>query len=455
MKLLVFDGNNILALSFYTSHCICNSKGQCTNAVFSFMKSYINITSKVCPDAVAVVFGSVPEKADVELVQQYSLLKELLRHIGIKVVDYENYKTIDILATLSKKCSDSNAECLICTCMRDALQLLSEDTTIILDRIAENKFYTQKSFRDEYGYDPLSIVDYNALNQIPRIRLSTVNTLIKNYGTIESIYENIDNAPITVRARENIKNNESMVRAIKLQSAISFDLPLDTEITHYIPTAMNNQKVSQLLVEYEMFMLLDMLHISATPAATTNACLAVIDTETNWNDDVMSIGIVIADAVSFTPIDKKYYIITPECETRGMYSNRMYYQNIKVDLQSSRENVISHLIEALQCYNVKSLFAYNAKFDHRHLPELHSFKWFDIMKVAAYKQYNSKIPKKAECYSTGRLKRDYGVEPIMRILSEEKMYSESHNALYDALDELVIMRLLNHKVDQYSHAQIM
>lgn len=455
MKFLVIDGNSILARSFYSTRSICNSKGQYTNAVFGFMKTYYNLTSKVCPDAIAVVFGSVSDNADIRLEQQYPLTKELLQYIGIKVVECENFKIIDVLATLSKLCTDSNVECLIFTGDRNKLQLLSEETTVILARNTENKFYTPKAFRDDYGYDSISIIDYNALYQIPRMREPTVNKLIKNYGTIESIYKNIDNAPITVRARENIKMNESMVRATKLHSAISFDVPVDAEIMHYTPTTMNKQKVSQLLVESEMFMLLDWLHISVTPAAIPHDCLAVIDTETTWNDDVMSIGIVIADAVSFTPIDKKYYIITPECEAGGMYSNRMHYQDIKVDLQSSRENVICHLIEALQSYNVKCLFAYNARFDHRHLPELHHFKWFDIMKLAAYKQYNSKIPKKSECYGTGRLKRNYGVEPIMRILSGDEWYSESHNALYDALDELVIMRLLNHRVDQYSHAQIM
>ena len=77
MKLLVIDGNSILARSFYSTHFIRNSKGQYTNAVFGFMKSYCNITNLVCPDAIAVVFGSLPDYVDNELVQQYSLLKEL------------------------------------------------------------------------------------------------------------------------------------------------------------------------------------------------------------------------------------------------------------------------------------------------------------------------------------------------------------------------------------------
>lgn len=181
---------------------------------------------------------------------------------------------------------------------------------------------------------------------------------------------------------------------------------------------------------------------------------AVIDTETTWNDEVMSIGIVIADSVSFVPVDKKYYILTPECNFGGMYSYVMLVKGIKVDLKSSRLAVLKNLIDTLQTYYVKSIFAYNASFDYKHLPELQKYMWFDIMKLAAYKQYNKKIPETAECWGTGRLKRNYGVEPIMRMLSGNCGYCEVHNAICDAVDELKIIKLLGHAIEKYNCAQI-
>lgn len=78
--------------------------------------------------------------------------------------------------------------------------------------------------------------------------------------------------------------------------------------------------------------------------------------------------------------------------------------------------------------------------------------WFDIMKLAAYKQYNKKIPETAECWGTGRLKRNYGVEPIMRMLSGKRTYREVHNAVCDAVDELKIMKLLGYSIDEYAYA---
>ena len=76
------------------------------------------------------------------------------------------------------------------------------------------------------------------------------------------------------------------------------------------------------------------------------------------------------------------------------------------------------------------------------------------MKKAAYKQYNTKIPKDADCWGTGRLKRNYGVEPITRLLSGNRGYCEVHNAICDAVDELRIMELLGYAIEEYSHAQI-
>lgn len=181
---------------------------------------------------------------------------------------------------------------------------------------------------------------------------------------------------------------------------------------------------------------------------------AVIDTETTWGDEVMSVGIVVADYNTFEPIEQKYYIISPEYKFGGMYSCVLNVKSVKADLKDTRQKVMDHLIKVLQKYRIDSIFAYNASFDYNHLPELQAYKWFDIMKKAAYKQFNPKIPKNADCWGTGRLKRNYGVEPITRLLSGNRSYCEVHNAIYDAVDELRIMELLGHAIEDYGHAQI-
>jgi hypothetical protein len=181
---------------------------------------------------------------------------------------------------------------------------------------------------------------------------------------------------------------------------------------------------------------------------------AVIDTETTWSDAVMSIGVVIADSETYGLVDKRYYVLTPFKNHGGMYTYALYVNGIKPDLECSREKAMTELRLFLDEHNVGTIFAYNANFDYRHLPELSHLAWHDIMKVAAYRQHNPKIPGCADCWGTGRLKHGYGVEDVYRMLSEDIVYYETHNALTDAIDELEIMRLLNHDFSKYALAKI-
>ena len=176
---------------------------------------------------------------------------------------------------------------------------------------------------------------------------------------------------------------------------------------------------------------------------------AVIDTETNWIDQVMSIGTVIVEKNSFQAVDARYHVLTPEFQVGGMYEDTLFADRKHPTVPCSRSDAISQLQCLFSDYGVNALFAYNAGFDRNHLPEFSSFCWYDIMRLAAYRQSNPGIPSNADCYATGRLKRGYGVESILRLLSGRCSYCETHNALYDALDELEIMKLLGHPLSAY------
>lgn len=179
------------------------------------------------------------------------------------------------------------------------------------------------------------------------------------------------------------------------------------------------------------------------------AYFAVIDTETNWVDAVMSIGTVIADCDAFRPVDAKYHVIAPEYEIGGMYESELFSDPSLKPTICSRKEALSEILMWLQSYGVTDIYAYNASFDRNHLPEFSAFSWHDIIRIAAYRQHNPKIPSTAECCSTGRMKRNYGVEPMLKLLSGNCTYHETHNALYDAMDELEIMRLLGYKPCEY------
>ena len=176
---------------------------------------------------------------------------------------------------------------------------------------------------------------------------------------------------------------------------------------------------------------------------------AVIDTETNWADQVMSIGTVIADTDTFAPMEAKYHILPMECEVGGMYYDTLFLETPVKPILCTRAEAVADLQNWFRCHGITSIFAYNASFDRNHLPELQNLCWYDIMRLAAYRQHNPRIPAGADCCSTGRLKRGYGVEAMLRLLSEKRGYQETHNAFFDAMDELEIMRLMAHPLSDY------
>lgn len=176
---------------------------------------------------------------------------------------------------------------------------------------------------------------------------------------------------------------------------------------------------------------------------------AVIDTETNWADQVMSIGTVIANTDSFEAVDAKYHILPLECQIGGMYESTLYIETPVQPILCTRKEAIADLRSWFCQHGIRAIFAYNACFDRNHLPELRDFDWYDIMRLAAYRQHNPKIPANTDCFSTGRMKRGYGVEAMLRLLSGKLTYEESHNAFQDALDELQIIRLLGHGLQDY------
>lgn len=175
-------------------------------------------------------------------------------------------------------------------------------------------------------------------------------------------------------------------------------------------------------------------------------CFAVIDTETNWENRVMSIGTVIADGDSFGLVGARYHVITPEYKVGGMYSGVLFSLR---PLMCTRREAMEDLLAWLAEYEVTDIYAYNAAFDHNHLPELNRLRWYDIIRIAAYRQHNPMIPGTADCCATGRLRRNCGVEPMLRLLSGDCTYRETHNALYDAMDELEIMRRLGLRPEEY------
>lgn len=285
MKLLAIDGNSILNRAFYGIKMLTNKKGVFTNAVFGFMNIYLKNIGEIKPDCVAVAFDlqtptfrhkAVPTyKANrkgmpAELAQQLPIIKDLLNLMGIKTVECEEYEADDILGTLSKCCSESENQCFILTGDRDSLQLIDNNTTVILATNKGDIYYTTEKFKDDYGFNPINLIDLKALmgdssdniSGVAGIGEKTASALIKEYETIENLYANYADSGLAKGVKTKLATGEKSAQESKWLATIVRNAPIDTNIANYKLNTPDNAGTSRLLTELKMYKLIEKLGLS-------------------------------------------------------------------------------------------------------------------------------------------------------------------------------------------------
>ncbi|HOR21112.1 MAG TPA: DNA polymerase I [Ruminococcus sp.] len=289
MKLLAIDGNSILNRAFYGIRLLSNKNGVFTNAIFGFINIYLKNFGEVQPDSVAVAFDlrspTFRHKAadyykanrkgmPPELAQQLPLIKELLTLMGVRVVECEGYEADDILGTLSKLCSDRGDRCFVLTGDRDSLQLIDDNVTVLLATNKETIHYTPERFREDYGFDPIRLIDLKALMGdssdnipgVPGIGEKTASSLVKEFGTLEELYAKYEDAALTKGVKAKLAAGEGSAKESKWLATIVRDAPIEQDLSFYKLGQQDDEGVGRLLTELEMFKLLDKLHVSAVAA---------------------------------------------------------------------------------------------------------------------------------------------------------------------------------------------
>lgn len=287
MKLLVIDGNSIVNRAFYGIRLLSNKKGQYTNAIFGFINIYQKSILEVKPDAVAIAFDlkaptfrhkfysgykahrkGMPE----ELHQQMKPLKELLSALGIKIVECEGYEADDILGTLAYACENQGGHAFIATGDRDSLQLVSENITVRLATTKETVIYTPEKIKEVYGVEPKDLIEVKALmgdssDEIPGVAgigEKTALALIKDYKTVENLYDNLENAKLTPSVKAKLENGKESAKMSKFLAEIVKDAPVSTDMNDYILGKVDNDKAVAILRELEMYGTIEKLGLNAT-----------------------------------------------------------------------------------------------------------------------------------------------------------------------------------------------
>ena len=292
MKLLAIDGNSILNRAFYGIKLLSNKNGVFTNAVFGFIKIYLKNFSEVKPDAVAVAFDmGVPTfrheavssyKANrhgmpEELAPQFPIIKKLLMLMGVKIIECAGYEADDILGTIAKSCTETKNECFILTGDRDSLQLINDNVTVLLTTNKETVHYTHERFIEDYGFEPINLIDFKALmgdhsdniSGVAGIGEKTASALIKEYATIENLYEKYADSGLSKSVKNKLENGVDSAKESKWLATICCEVPIDTKIENYIPAEPKNDEIYYMLAELEMFDIIKRLNIN-TPKKTAD-----------------------------------------------------------------------------------------------------------------------------------------------------------------------------------------
>lgn len=288
MRLLAIDGNSIMNRAFYGIKALSNSKGEYTNALTGFMNIYLKELDIVSPDCVAVAFDlkapTFRHKADPtykanrhgmppELAQQMPVIKEMLGLMGIKCVSCEGWEADDILGTLSKLFSDGD-ECFILTGDRDSLQLITDSCTVRLATNKETVNYTPEKFREDYGLEPIQLIDLKALmgdssDNIPGIKgigEKTARPLISECGSVEGLYEKLDEIKLTPANRKKITEGKESAMQSKFLATIVTDAPVDMNKEDYLIGERDEAALKTLLARLEMNKLLQRLGLTGAAA---------------------------------------------------------------------------------------------------------------------------------------------------------------------------------------------
>lgn len=218
MKLFILDGSSLLFRAFYALPLLSSKNGVYTNAVVGFYNMFSHLLKEHNPEGVIIAFdksrntfrrkiyseykGTRKPTPD-ELKMQIPMLQELALSLGIPFIEMENYEADDIIGTLATKAADNEHNVTVVTGDRDALQLIRENLNVCLTKkgISEVKIYDRNVFFEEYGIEPVRLIDLKGLmgdksDNIPGVHgigEKTALKLLHEYGSLENVYDNINN----------------------------------------------------------------------------------------------------------------------------------------------------------------------------------------------------------------------------------------------------------------------
>ena len=254
MKLMILDGNSIINRAFYGIRMLNAPDGTPTNAVYGFLSTFRRVFDLAQPQAVCVAFDvhaptfrheqyalykaqrkPMPE----ELAVQMPLLKQTLDYMGVRRLELAGWEADDLLGTVARRCEAAGWTCDVVTGDKDSLQLITDSTHVfnVKTRMGQTDTieYTPERFREEYGFDPIRMIDLKALMGdssdnipgVPGIGEKTAKDLLVRFGTVADIYRDLDALDIKPGVRKKLTEGRESAKLSFDLATIRTDAPID------------------------------------------------------------------------------------------------------------------------------------------------------------------------------------------------------------------------------------
>lgn len=254
MKLMILDGNSIINRAFYGIRMLNAPDGTPTNAVYGFLSTFRRVFDLAQPQAVCVAFDvhaptfrheqyalykaqrkPMPE----ELAVQMPLLKQTLDYMGVRRLELAGWEADDLLGTVARRCEAAGWTCDVVTGDKDSLQLITDTTHVchVKTRMGQTETieYTPERFREEYGFDPIRMIDLKALvgdssdniPGVPGIGEKTAKDLLVRFGTVADIYRDLDALDIKPGVRKKLTEGRESAQLSFDLATIRTDAPID------------------------------------------------------------------------------------------------------------------------------------------------------------------------------------------------------------------------------------
>lgn len=289
-KLLILDSNSILNRAFYGVRYLSAKDGTPTNAIYGFLNILLKLIKEQEPDYICAAFdvkaptfrhkqyeGYKAQRKPMPegLAAQMPLAKDVLRAMGVTILEKEGYEADDIIGTVARLCEESEISCFIATGDKDDLQLASDKTKVILtvtkSGYNETIIYDDKAVKEKYHVTPTEFIDVKALmgdpsDNIPGVKgvgEKTAMSLIEKHHSIEYIYENIDGIGLKGAMLQKMKDGREMAFMSKELATINRNTPIEFNAEECVFDGFeNNGELYEILKRLELNSIIKKLDLS-------------------------------------------------------------------------------------------------------------------------------------------------------------------------------------------------